>query len=67
MEKPEEISSSRMFGGYNRRFKHFSPTLGCSMTFSIYFPPTLPSQKIPIESMYGPCSDGVAGFDFCFQ
>ncbi|KAI0531326.1 hypothetical protein KFK09_000879 [Dendrobium nobile] len=48
MEKPEEISSSKMFGGYNRRFKHFSPTLGCSMTFSIYFPPTLPSQKIPV-------------------
>lgn len=37
-----------MFGGYNRRFKHFSPTLGCSMTFSIYFPHTLPSQKIPV-------------------
>ncbi|KAL0929020.1 hypothetical protein M5K25_000959 [Dendrobium thyrsiflorum] len=48
MGKPEEISSSKMFGGYNRRFKHFSPTLGCSMTFSIYFPPTLPSQKIPV-------------------
>ncbi|PKA66989.1 S-formylglutathione hydrolase [Apostasia shenzhenica] len=48
METPEEISSSKMFGGYNRRYKHFSPTLGCSMTFSIYFPPSSPSQKIPV-------------------
>ncbi|XP_020572372.1 S-formylglutathione hydrolase [Phalaenopsis equestris] len=48
MEKLEEISSSKMFGGYNRRFRHFSPTLGCSMTFSIYFPPSSPSQKIPV-------------------
>uniref|UniRef100_A0A2N9HD94 S-formylglutathione hydrolase n=1 Tax=Fagus sylvatica TaxID=28930 RepID=A0A2N9HD94_FAGSY len=36
--KPTEISSSKMFGGYNKRYKHFSPTLGCSMTFHIYFP-----------------------------
>ncbi|KAG1371174.1 S-formylglutathione hydrolase [Cocos nucifera] len=48
MEKPTEISSSKMFGGYNKRYKHFSPTLGCSMTFSIYFPPSTPSQKIPV-------------------
>lgn len=48
MEKPEEMSSSKMFGGFNRRYKHFSPTLGCSMTFSIYFPPSPPSQKIPV-------------------
>ncbi|KAK8928422.1 S-formylglutathione hydrolase [Platanthera zijinensis] len=48
MEKPEEMSSTKMFGGFNRRYKHFSPTLGCSMTFSIYFPPSPPSQKIPV-------------------
>ncbi|XP_077252665.1 S-formylglutathione hydrolase [Tasmannia lanceolata] len=45
MEKPTEISSYKMFGGYNKRYKHFSPTLGCSMTFHIYFPPALPSPK----------------------
>ncbi|KAL5975561.1 hypothetical protein ACLOJK_019885 [Asimina triloba] len=39
-EKPTEISSSKMFGGYNKRYKHFSPTLDCSMTFHIYFPPS---------------------------
>ncbi|KAK8959408.1 S-formylglutathione hydrolase [Platanthera guangdongensis] len=48
MEKPEEMSSTKMFGGFNRRYKNFSPTLGCSMTFSIYFPPSPPSQKIPV-------------------
>lgn len=48
MEKPSEMSSSKMFGGYNRRYKHYSPTLGCSMTFHIYFPPTPPSQKLPV-------------------
>lgn len=52
MEKPTEISSSKMFEGYNKRYKHFSETLGCSMTFSIYFPPSSsspsPSQKIPV-------------------
>ncbi|CAL9100122.1 unnamed protein product [Musa acuminata var. zebrina] len=48
-EKPTEISSSKMFGGYNRRYRHFSPTLGCSMTFTVYFPPpSSPSQKFPI-------------------
>lgn len=47
--KPSEISSSKMFGGYNKRYKHFSPTLGCSMTFYIYFPPSpSPSHKFPV-------------------
>ncbi|KAK1278530.1 S-formylglutathione hydrolase [Acorus gramineus] len=38
----EEISQSKMFGGYNRRYKHYSETLGCHMTFSIFFPPQSP-------------------------
>ncbi|KAH7511818.1 hypothetical protein FEM48_Zijuj12G0022800 [Ziziphus jujuba var. spinosa] len=47
--KPTEISSSKMFGGFNKRFKHFSPTLGCSMTFHIYFPPSpTSSHKFPV-------------------
>ncbi|CAL9025596.1 unnamed protein product [Prunus brigantina] len=49
--KPSEISSSKMFGGYNKRYKHFSPTLGCSMTFHIYFPPstsTSTSHRFPV-------------------
>ncbi|KAM1208658.1 hypothetical protein ACFX2J_014290 [Malus domestica] len=47
--KPSEMSSSKMFGGYNKRYKHFSPTLGCSMTFHIYFPPSpSPSHRFPV-------------------
>ncbi|XP_027072292.1 S-formylglutathione hydrolase isoform X2 [Coffea eugenioides] len=47
--KPTEISSSKMFDGFNKRYRHFSPTLGCSMTFSIYFPPSPnPSDKFPV-------------------
>ncbi|XP_072978872.1 S-formylglutathione hydrolase-like [Typha angustifolia] len=49
MEKPTEMSSSKMFGGYNRRYNHFSPTLGCSMTFTIFFPASpAPHTKFPI-------------------
>lgn len=48
--KPTEISSVKMFDGYNKRYKHYSPTLGCSMTFHIYFPPSSsPSQKFPVS------------------
>ncbi|PIA48315.1 hypothetical protein AQUCO_01400724v1 [Aquilegia coerulea] len=47
--KPNEISSSKMFEGYNKRYKHYSPVLGCSMTFSVYFPPSpSPSSKFPV-------------------
>ncbi|KAF5747968.1 S-formylglutathione hydrolase -like protein [Tripterygium wilfordii] len=50
MEKqPVEITSAKMYGGYNKRYKHYSPTLGCSMNFHIYFPPSpSPSHKFPI-------------------
>ncbi|KAJ4892107.1 S-formylglutathione hydrolase [Raphanus sativus] len=41
-----EIGSTKMFDGYNKRYKHNSETLGCSMTFSIYFPPS--SHKSPV-------------------
>jgi S-formylglutathione hydrolase len=37
-----------MFGGYNRRYKHTSSSLGCDMTFSIYFPPGADSGKVPV-------------------
>eukprot|EP00877_Chromochloris_zofingiensis_P000252 jgi/Chrzof1/10227/Cz04g33100.t1 len=38
MAAPEQIASSKMFGGYNRRYKHHSESCGCDMTFSIFFP-----------------------------
>ncbi|KAI8562334.1 hypothetical protein RHMOL_Rhmol03G0028500 [Rhododendron molle] len=50
--KPVEISSSKMFGGFNKRYKHYSPTLGCSMTFHIYFPPPPPSSSHKFAVLY---------------
>ncbi|KAL7097842.1 hypothetical protein ACP275_10G168700 [Erythranthe tilingii] len=48
-DKPTEISSAKMFDGYNKRYKHYSTTLGCSMNFHIYFPPnSSPSHKSPV-------------------
>lgn len=47
--KPSEIFSSKMFEGYNKRYKHYSPSLGCEMNFYIYFPPSpSPSHKFPV-------------------
>lgn len=37
-----------MFGGWNRRYKHTSSSLGCDMTFSIYFPPGADAGKVPV-------------------
>ncbi|OMO63009.1 putative esterase protein [Corchorus olitorius] len=38
-----------MCDGHNKRYKHFSPTLGCSMTFYIYSHPSpSPSHKFPV-------------------
>lgn len=39
MAAPTQISANKVFGGYNRRYKHASSTLGCDMTFTVYFPP----------------------------
>lgn len=48
-EKPTEISATKMFDGFNRRYRHFSSNLSCSMTFTVYFPPpSSPSQKFPV-------------------
>ncbi|KAJ1287036.1 hypothetical protein BS78_03G399700 [Paspalum vaginatum] len=43
----EQLSSNKMFGGRNLRFRHQSATLGCPMTFSIYLPPS-PASNLPV-------------------
>lgn len=48
MVGPTEISSSKMFGGTNKRFEHESATLGCNMKFSIYFPPAAVTTRVPV-------------------
>ncbi|GAX84738.1 hypothetical protein CEUSTIGMA_g12160.t1 [Chlamydomonas eustigma] len=50
MSAPVQISANKHFGGYNRRFRHKSTSLGCEMTFTIYFPPAVEAQakKVPL-------------------
>lgn len=45
---PQEIKKNKMFGGFNRRYRHESSSCGCPMTFTIYFPPAAESKKVPI-------------------
>ncbi|KAL5719832.1 S-formylglutathione hydrolase [Ranunculus cassubicifolius] len=48
-EKPIEVSSSKTFGGYTKRYKHYSPVLNCTMHFQVFFPPSpSTSHKFPI-------------------
>lgn len=39
MASVEQIGSNKQFGGVNRRYRHQSSVLGCSMTFTVFFPP----------------------------
>lgn len=43
----EEIESSKIFGGQQKRFKHHSTTLNCEMTFSVYLPEQSSEKKLP--------------------
>jgi len=43
------ISSNKSFGGYQKVFEHFSPTLQCNMKFGIYLPPgESENEKFPV-------------------
>lgn len=48
MATPQEMSSNKVFGGFNRRYKHESSSVGCPMTFTIFFPPAADSSKVPV-------------------
>lgn len=43
-----EIAANKSFGGWHKRFKHFSPTLNCEMIFAIYLPPQAETEKVPL-------------------
>lgn len=43
-----EVSSSKMYDGFNKRYKHWSSICGCHMNFSIYFPPAAATSKVPV-------------------
>ncbi len=43
-----EIAANKSFGGWHKRFKHFSTTLNCDMVFAIYLPPQAETQAVPV-------------------
>jgi S-formylglutathione hydrolase len=47
-----EVSSNKMFGGFNRRYKHTSSSLGCSMNFTIYYPPQAAAAGARVPVVY---------------
>lgn len=42
------VSATKSFGGWLKRYKHFSPTLQCEMIFAIYLPPIAETQSVPL-------------------
>lgn len=44
----EEIAANRCFGGWHRRYRHYSATLRCEMVFAVYLPPQADGGKVPV-------------------
>lgn len=44
-----ELSRNKMFGGWHKRFSHFSHSNRCDMTFAIFLPPQAEQgEKVPV-------------------
>jgi S-formylglutathione hydrolase len=43
----EELAANRCFGGWQRRYRHYSATLRCEMVFSAYLPPQAAIGTVP--------------------
>ncbi|WP_313954159.1 S-formylglutathione hydrolase [Accumulibacter sp.] len=43
----EEIAANRCFGGWHRRYRHYSESLRCEMVFAVYLPPQVEDGKVP--------------------
>jgi len=48
MAELKEISSNKMFGGYQKVFSHQSNELSCSMNFAIFLPSDSADKKLPV-------------------
>ena len=48
MSQLTELSSTKSFGGWLKRYKHHSSTLQCDMIFAVYLPPQAETQKVPL-------------------
>lgn len=45
----ENLSCQKSAGGWTKRYRHRSATLGCDMVFSVYLPPQIESgEKLPV-------------------
>ena len=45
----ENLSVNKSFGGWHKRYSHYSKTLNCTMRFAIYLPPQASNvQKVPV-------------------
>lgn len=44
----EQISSNKMFGGWQNRYRHRSTTLQCEMRYSVFVPPQVESKRVPV-------------------
>ena len=38
-ETLELVSANRSFGGWHKRYRHYSRALDCDMVFAVYLPP----------------------------
>ena len=45
----KEISSSKCFGGYVKRFSHKSLVCNCDMNFYVYIPPQAEKSPVPVS------------------
>ncbi|XP_014680461.1 PREDICTED: S-formylglutathione hydrolase-like, partial [Priapulus caudatus] len=43
----QQTESVKEFGGYLKRYIHYSQTCHCEMTFSVYLPPQAEATKVP--------------------
>lgn len=43
-----EVSSNKIFGGWQKVFSHESKELGCTMKFGVFLPPQAEQIKLPV-------------------
>lgn len=49
MNQLEQLSSSKLFGGWQNQYQHQSSSLNCTMRFSVYLPPQAKTdQRLPV-------------------
>lgn len=47
----ELVSANKSFGGWHKRYRHYSTVLGCDMVFAVYLPPQA-DQGQPLPVVY---------------